>query len=228
VYQSRTRAATLADLAFPRAGVLRDALLVVGGSVFMALSAQISVPLYGGELAHPVARAIASLYGALGVPLPTTPVPISGQTLAVLLVGALLGSRLGTLSVLAYLGEGLAGLPVFALGTSAWSPSRIPGVPVILGPTAGYLVGFVVAAFLVGWLAERGWDRRPLSTALAMVIGNLAIYLVGVAWLLRFVPSGSVLMAGVVPFIPGDLLKIAIAAAVLPSGWALLRSERGR
>jgi len=196
----RTSRLTLAQLWWPRVGVQPDLARVVLGSLFVALCAQISIPL--------------------------RPVPITGQTLGVLLVGALLGRRLGALALLAYLGEGLVGLPVFAGGTSAWSPSSVPGVPVIIGPTAGYLIGFVPAAFLVGWLAEHGWDRRVLSAAAAMALGNVVIYVLGLAGLARFVPPASLLPLGLLPFLPGDALKIALAAAVLPGAWALTPGRR--
>jgi biotin transport system substrate-specific component len=196
------RAPTVHQYAFPRASWRRDAALVVGFSLLLALSAQISLPL------------------------PFSPVPVTAQTLVVLLTGALLGSRLGALAILAYLAEGLAGLPVFAGGRSAWSPSAL-GVPVIIGPTAGYLLSWPLAAFLVGWLAERGWDRRPATMALAMLLGTLVIYTGGLLVLAFYVPASGLLAAGLLPFLPGDLAKIAIAAAVLPGGWALLRRAEG-
>ncbi len=102
--------------------------------------------------------ALVALAAQLRIDLPFSPVPVTGQTFAVLVVGAVLGARLGAAALLTYLVEGLAGLPVFAGGTSAWTPSSA-GVPVIAGPTAGYLVGFVAAAAIVGALAERGFDR---------------------------------------------------------------------
>ncbi|MCS6802705.1 MAG: biotin transporter BioY [Chloroflexota bacterium] len=151
------------------------------------------------------------------------PVPITLQTLMVLLTGALLGSRLGALAVALYLAEGLAGLPVFAGGNSAWSVARTGG-PYILGSTAGYLVGFVAAAFLVGWLAERGWTRTVLLTALAMVLGNLVIYALGLLNLARFVPPPTLFAVGLLPFLPGDAIKIAVAVALLPGGWKLLEA----
>ena len=193
----------LAHAVFPRAGMIRDGCLVVGASVLVALCAQISIPL------------------------PFTPVPLTAQTLAVLLVGATLGSRLGALAMLAYVGEGLVGLPVFAGGMSAWGPSRIPGVPYILGPTAGYLIGFVAAAAVVGWLAERRWDRSLPRAALAMLVGQVLIYACGLSGLARFLPGDALLAAGLLPFLPGDALKIVVAALALPGAWRVVERWRG-
>lgn len=173
---------------------LTDALLVALFSGFVALTAQIEIRL------------------------PFTPVPITGQTLGVLLTGAALGSRRGALALLLYLIEGAIGLPVFAGGAA--------GIARILGPTGGYLLACPLAAGVVGWLAERGWDRRLPLAALAMVIGNLVIYLLGVSWLGLYkgiLGDVSMLWAGVYPFLPGDLLKIAIAAIALPGAWTLLQ-----
>ena len=188
-----------ADLLRPtmrRSALLYDAALVLGASLVIAMSAQVAIQL------------------------PFSPVPITGQTMAVLLVGALLGSRRGALAVLAYIAEGLAGLPVFAGGAA--------GLARLFGPTGGYLVGFVAAAFLVGWLAERGWDRRFGTTLAAMTLGNLVIYSVGAVWLAVFVGGLSGAWSlGVLPFLPGDTLKIVLAAVLLPGGWKLL-GTRGR
>jgi biotin transport system substrate-specific component len=164
--------------------------LVVAGSLLTALAAQVSIPL------------------------PFTPVPITGQTFAVLLVGAALGSRRAAGMAL-YVAQGLAGLPVFAGGKA--------GLAVLLGPTGGYLNGFIAAAFVTGWLAERGWDRRPLTTALAMVLGNLVIYLLSVSWLAVFVGISKAPLLGMVPFLPGDLLKILLATAALPGAWWIVQ-----
>lgn len=172
-----------------------ELLLLVGATLVIALSAQVSINLW------------------------FTPVPITGQTFAVLLVGTLLGSKRGAVALLTYLAEGLAGMPVFANGTSGWA--------ILSGPTGGYLVGFVAAAFVTGWLAERGWDRRVWTTALAMLIGNLVIYACGLTWLAKFVGTAHVLEAGLTPFLTGDALKIALAAGLLPGGWKLLALLRG-
>lgn len=183
--------ATPFALALVPAHVAWRVALAVSGSALIALAAQVSIPL------------------------PFGPVPLTGQTFAVLLVGAALGSRLGAGTVLLYLAEGAAGLPVFA-------PGGPPGIARFAGPTAGYLAGFVGAAFVVGWLAERGWDRRFATAVLAMLAGEVVIYAVGLPWLARFVPPERVLAAGLFPFIPGDLLKVLLAAAALPAAWRLV------
>jgi biotin transport system substrate-specific component len=186
---------TYADVLRPAAksrALTYDLALILGGSLLVALGAQIAVYL------------------------PFSPVPITGQTLAVLLVGALLGSRRGALSLLAYLAEGAAGMPVFANGHA--------GPAYMSGPTGGYLFGFVAAAFVVGWLAERGWDRHVITTSLAMVFGNLAIYTCGVIWLASFIGTEKAISLGAVPFFIGDVIKLVIAAALLPSGWKLIRA----
>lgn len=168
--------------------------------------------------------AFGTLMGALAqvvVPLPFTPVPVTGQTLGVLLIGALLGSRRGAAAMLVHLAEGLIGLPVFAEGNSAWSLTRM-GVPAIIGPTAGYLFAFAVAAFVVGWLAERGWDRRLLTAAAAMLIGQAVIYAGGLSWLAFYVGWERAIPLGMAPFLSGDALKLVLAATALPTGWRLL------
>lgn len=193
-----TLAEALVPLAAQRPRIARwtrEALLVLGGSVLVGLSA----------------------YARIDLPL--GPVPITGQTFAVLLVGAALGSRRGALAMVAYLAEGAVGLPVFAGGACC--------IPWLLGPTAGYLWSYPAAAWLVGWLAERGWDRRPHTAALAMLAGNALIYLVGLPWLGSFVGPERVLATGLIPFIPGDLLKLLLAAAALPAAWSLI-GRRGR
>ena len=146
--------------------------------------------------------------------LPFSPVPATGQTFAVLMIGLLLGARRGCLAVLAYIVEGAAGLPVFAGGA---------GAAAMLGPTGGYLFGFIPAAYITGRLAENGWDRRFGTTILAMIFGNLAIYSFGLLWLGILTGfSYMVLTLGLYPFIIGDSFKIVLAAIILPSGWKLL------
>ena len=143
-------------------------------------------------------------------------VPITMQTLAVLLSGALLGSKRGALSQLTYLCLGLAGLPWFARGG---------GLAYLMSPTFGYIIGFVLAAYLVGYLVEKGLDRSLKTAILAMLVGNLVLYIPGLLWLARFIGFEKVLVAGFYPFIIGDLLKILLAGAILLLGWKLLKSE---
>jgi biotin transport system substrate-specific component len=147
------------------------------------------------------------------------PIPITGQTFAVLLTGALLGSRLGAAAVIAYLIEGAIGLPFFAGATG--------GLIRFFGPTGGYLVAFPAAAFITGAFAEHGWDRKYLSAAAAMAIGSALIFLGGWAWysVLTHTPLTTAFQIAVLPFLPGDVIKIALGAAVLPTGWALLKRK---
>ncbi len=142
------------------------------------------------------------------------PVPITGQTLGVLLIGAGYGLRLGSFTALSYLLAGGLGLGIFQGGASGWA--------YLAGPTGGYLIGFVLAATLVGYLAQRGWDKRVSTTALAMLLGNLVIYAAGLLWLSRFAPDWTTtLQWGLIPFIPGDIIKLGLAAALLPFAWRL-------
>ena len=174
-------------------GLVRSIALVVGGAVFVGLTAQVSIPLW------------------------FTPVPLSLQTFSVLLVGAALGSRRGLASMALYLLVGMAGVPWFAEGKSGWQLATI-----------GYVVGFVAAAWLVGLLAERGADRKPLRAAGMMVAGNLVIYVFGVTGLVMMTSmTPAVAVAkGVVPFLLGDAIKIIFAAALLPATWKLVGSRK--
>jgi biotin transport system substrate-specific component len=168
---------------------LYDAVVVICGSLLVGLSAQIRIYLL------------------------FSPVPITGQTFAVLMLGLLLGSRRAGLAMFVYLIEGLMGLPVFASGV---------GFGALLGPAGGYLVGFVPAAYLVGRLAEKGWDRHILTTIAAMIIGDAVLLTFGFVWLAILTDVKTALVAGLASFIPGDLLKVATAAVTLPTGWKLL------
>ena len=168
---------------------LRWVTLMLVGSAFLAICAQINVPLY--------------------------PVPITMQTFGVLLIGMAFGSRLGAATVGLYLFEGAIGLPVYA--------QHLGGLPVLFGLTGGYLFGFVIAAWLVGMLAERGWDRNVFTTAIAMLLGNVVLYIPGLIWLAGFIGAKEAITGGLIPFILGDGLKIALAAVVLPSAWLLVR-----
>ncbi len=201
---------TLAGMLWPTAKgfvSLRTVILALLGSAFVAVSAQVQVPLW--------------------------PVPITGQTFAVLIVGMAFGWRLGAATLLLYMAEGAIGIPVFAKLSG--------GLGVIAGATGGYIVGFVVAAAAVGYLAQRGWDRNVGLAALAMLIGNIAIYLPGLPWLAVWyagpgaeyiaaagaeTPFGAALAAGLAPFLVGDALKLALAACLLPLAWKLVGRPR--
>ncbi len=192
---SAVRALTLADVALPRAGTMVNLLLIVGASLVTALAAQIAIPL------------------------PWSPVPITGQTWAVLLTGAVLGWRRAFLAQALYLLEGAAGLPVFAGFSAGWV--------VFAGPTAGYLIAFPFAAALTGLFAERGWDRRFATTFAAMLLGSVVIFGLGLANLSRFLPGDQLLNAGLMPFVPGDLVKSALAALLFPGAWRWVRHHQG-
>jgi len=182
-----------ADAVWPRReGAVRldrTLILVLAGSAFIALCAHIKVPMF--------------------------PVPMTMQPFAVLLVGLAFGSRLGALTVAAYLLEGLAGLPVFTGGA---------GPAYFAGPTGGYLIGFLFAAAATGWLAEQGWGRPALRIFLAMLVGAALIYLFGVAWLAFGLGLGlaKAVTVGMVPFLLGDVVKAVLAAALLPLAWRLI------
>ncbi len=172
---------------------VRDILLITVGSLLVALMAQVKIPL------------------------PFTPVPLTGQTFAVLLVGAILGSSRGAASLLFYIVQGVIGLPVFAGGSS--------GLAYLSGPTGGYLVGFVCAAFVVGKLAEIGKDRRFRTALLVFLAGEAVIYLCGLPWLGIYIGFPNALAAGLLPFLIGDAIKLAAAALALPVAWKLLPSS---
>ena len=175
---------------------LRNAFLAVAGNLALWVSAKIQVPFY--------------------------PVPMTMQTFVVLVIGMSFGWRLGGATVVLYLAEGAAGLPVFA-GT----PEKGIGLAYIAGPTGGYLFGFVVAATVVGWLAHKGWDRSVLKTLAAMVLGTAIIFAFGVAWLGSVIGwEKPVLQFGLYPFLPGAGFKIALAATVLPLAWHSTKPRR--
>ena len=165
---------------------------------------------------------VFSLLTALAaqIVIPIGPIPITAQTFAVLLTGALLGSRLGAMAMIVYLLEGASGLPFFYGGHG--------GITHLLGPTGGYLVAFPAAAFVTGAFAENGWDKRFVTAIAAMVVGSLIIILAGWAWF-SLVTNTSPLAAfkvTVAPFIIGDIIKIILAAGMLPLGWHLLNMNR--
>jgi biotin transport system substrate-specific component len=174
-------------------GLVRSIALVIGGAIFVGLTAQVSIPL------------------------PFTPVPLTLQTFSVLLVGAALGSVRGVASMALYLLAGVAGVPWFAEHQSGWALASF-----------GYIVGFVAAAWVVGRLAERGADRRVLPTIGMMALGNLVIYVFGVAglMLIAHLSVGKALALGVLPFLIGDAIKILLAAVLLPGTWKLINSRK--
>jgi biotin transport system substrate-specific component len=188
-----TLAPTLYTRTFPRAAVwLRDLVLIVLGALFVAALAQIEIPL------------------------PFTPVPITGQTFGVLLVGAALGSGRGAASLALYLAMGIVGLPFFAGGAH--------GLQVVIGATGGYLIGFVIAAYGIGLLAERGLERRVRTSIIPFLLGTIIIYVCGVAWLSLVLGSLSkAIAAGLLPFLIGDAVKLIAAAIVLPAAWRIVK-----
>lgn len=185
---------TLLEVALAPFDVVRQVGLVIGFSLLVALSAQVVIPI--------------------------GPIPITGQTFAVLLTGALLGSRLGAITMIVYLIEGASGLPFFRGGMA--------GIAHLMGPTGGYLIAFPAAAFITGAFAEHGWDRRFLTAAAAMAIGSVVIMLSGWAWFTILLHASPLvaLYDTVIKFIPGDIIKILLAAAVLPTGWKLVGQKR--
>ena len=160
-----------------------------------------------------IAVAVAALAISAQIKIPFYPVPVTMQTLVVLLVGMSYGLRLGAASLASYLVLGAMGAPVFASGG---------GLAYMVGPTGGYLAGFFVSAVIMGMLAERGWSQRAFLVAGAMIIGHATIYLMGAGWLSTFIGLEKAITAGVLPFLYGDLLKLVIAAAGLPFAWSLV------
>lgn len=157
---------------------------------------------------------LLAAFAQIRIPLAFSPVPITGQTFAVLLLAAALGSRRGVSSVALYLAQGALGLPFFAGGAA--------GLSHLAGPTGGYLVGFLPAAYVIGALSQRGMDRRWISALPLFALGHTLIYILGVAWLSGFVGLEQALTAGFWPFLPLDGLKVVMAALATPSAWRLL------
>lgn len=185
--------ATLRFALVPRRGLAVDAAFVLGGAALIAACAQVSIPL------------------------PFTPVPVTGQTFAVVLTGAALGAWRGGAAGLVYLLAGIAGAPVYAHGAAGWAE--------VTGATGGYLVAFPLAAALTGLLAERGWDRRLSSALGAMLTANVLVYVLGLGWLAADLHTSleRTLELGLYPFVPGDTLKLYLAAAALPLAWRVTR-----
>ncbi|WP_245602411.1 biotin transporter BioY [Fodinicurvata fenggangensis] len=182
---------TLAHVLWPASGGFaawpRTVVLMLAGTLVLAISAKVQVPFW--------------------------PVPITMQSLAVLVIGMSFGFRLGVATLALYLVEGAVGLPVFASGA---------GLAYLAGPTSGYLFGFVAAAAAAGWLAERGWDRNIWLSMVAMTLGTLILMGCGVAWLATLIGFEQALASGFTPFIAGGVLKIVLGALMLPSVWKLV------
>lgn len=193
--QSTLSPTTLSQVLWPVQGqsqTRRALMMMVLGSVLLAISAKVSVPFY--------------------------PVPMTMQTLVVLALGVAYGWRLGLATVALYLAEGAMGLPVFTSGA---------GLAYMLGTTGGYMLGFLPAVAITGYLAERGWDRSALGTAAAMLLGNVAIYALGLLWLGSVIGwDKPVLQYGLAPFVLGDVVKVMLAVAVLPAVWRRLGARR--
>jgi len=188
-----TLAPTLSARYFPRTTEwIRSLFLIVLGSLLLAALAQVEIVL------------------------PFTPVPITGQTFGVLLIGALLGSKRGAASMILYITEGASGLPFFAGGTS--------GMGILTGATAGYLVGFIVAAYVIGLLAERGMERSMVTSIVPFLVGTIIIYVFGVTWLSMIVGGwGKAIELGLLPFLVGDTVKLILASLTLPAAWKFVK-----
>ena len=175
----------LSERLWPRTGLARQAVLAVMGSLLVAAAAQVNVPMI--------------------------PVPMTLQTLAVLMVGAAYGSRLGAATLALYALEGAIGLPVFAEFKSG-----------VMLASFGYVLGFIAAAYVVGYLAERGWDRSVPKMFAAMLLGAAVLYVPGLLWLSAWIGRSAAVQYGLTPFLVGDIVKAAVAAVGFPAAWALL------
>lgn len=175
----------LSNRLWPSTGLARNAVLAFAGTLIVAAAAQVNVPML--------------------------PVPMTLQTLAVLMIGAAYGARLGAATLALYALEGAIGLPVFAQFKSG-----------VMLASFGYVLGFIAAAYVVGFLAERGWDRSPVRMFAAMLLGAAVLYVPGLIWLSAWIGFEKAIQFGLIPFIPGDIVKAAVAALGFPAAWALL------
>ncbi|MEO6941628.1 MAG: biotin transporter BioY [Terrimesophilobacter sp.] len=186
---------TLADRLFSR-GIVMDLVLIAAGAALVSIAAQVEVPLW--------------------------PVPITGQTLAVLLVGSSLGALRGTLSLALYAVLGIVGLPIFSGAAS--------GMSIVLGPTGGYIIGFVFAAAFTGWIAQRSWDRKILRSILGFLGGTVITFAIGLPWLAFTLGFNlqQTLEGGLYPFIVGGIVKMVLAAGIMTAGWRFFEREDRR
>ena len=187
---------TLTNAVLPKSNLLTKLLLVTGGALFLALLAQIAIPV------------------------PSSPVPVTGQTLGVLLLATAYGANMGTATFALYLLIGIAGAPVFA--------NRGFGIERLIGPTGGYLIGMLIAAWVLGALSGRKWDQRLRTALVSMLIGSLIIFTFGLIWLQQYTGKdwAWTFSAGLTPFIFGEILKIAIAGIALPTVWKVVGRTR--
>jgi biotin transport system substrate-specific component len=198
-YDMKSRTATLVSVlpdATPMGRAVRNTLLALAGTAIIAVSAKIQVPFW--------------------------PVPMTMQTLAIIVIAMAFGAKLGFATLALYLFEGAIGLPVFA-GT----PEKGIGIPYMLGPTGGYLVGFIAAAWLAGWLAEKGWDRTFLKATAVNLVATAVVFVFGLAWLAPMYGLSKSIAVGVTPFLLSSAFKIALGGALLPAAWVLVRRLRG-
>jgi biotin transport system substrate-specific component len=191
-----TTIAPLRAVFIPRTTALINTALVLGGTVFMALMAQIAIPV------------------------PGSPVPITGQTLGVLLIGTAYGASLGLATIAIYVALGLIGAPILAQGAHGFAR--------LSGPTGGYLIGMLMAAYVVGFLAERRWDVRLQTSFGQMILGEILVFAPGLIWLKIYTGATWTwtVAAGFTPFIVGEIIKIGLAGFALPSVWAIVRKVR--
>ncbi|MBM3733612.1 MAG: biotin transporter BioY [Acidimicrobiia bacterium] len=180
----------------PLGRAVRNTLLALAGTAIIAISAKVQVPFW--------------------------PVPMTMQTLAIVVIAMAFGAKLGFATLALYLCEGAIGLPVFA-GT----PEKGIGIPYMLGPTGGYLIGFVAAAWLAGWLAEKGWDRTFLKATAVNFAATAVVFLFGLVWLVLMYGFSKSVAVGVTPFLLSSAFKIALGGALLPAAWSLIRRFRG-
>ena len=187
---------TLTNAVLPKSNLLTKLLLVTGGALFLALLAQIAIPV------------------------PSSPVPVTGQTLGVLLLATAYGANMGATTFALYLLIGIAGAPVFA--------NRGFGIERLIGPTGGYLIGMLIASWVLGSLAGRKWDQRLRTALVTMLIGSLIIFTFGLIWLQQYTGKdwAWTFSAGLTPFIFGEILKIAIAGTALPTVWKVVGRTR--
>lgn len=191
-----TTIAPLRAVFIPRTTALTNTALLLGGTIFMALMAQIAIPV------------------------PGSPVPITGQTLGVLLIGTVYGASLGLATIAIYVALGLIGAPILAQGAHGFAR--------LSGPTGGYLIGMLIAAYLVGLLAERRWDVRLQTSFGQMILGEILVFAPGLIWLKIYTGATWTwtIAAGFTPFIVGEIIKIGLAGVALPSVWAIVRKVR--